>query len=138
MNGLLMDSNRYVTYLEDRVRSLEATLNDQLLGSDPKKGRGFALFQSPQQLMQQHLPVDLGSSHQPDAVPNPQLSSPTVEGNNQGIPSELLPQRADGFDWAEEEVAVDEISDGMAALSVRPRRCRISRYDNRFVMLGIF
>lgn len=33
---------------------------------------------------------------------------------------ESLPLDADGFDWAESEVSVDGLSDGMAALSVKP------------------
>lgn len=34
--------------------------------------------------------------------------------------SEALPQQADGFDWAEKELAVGDLTDGMAALSIRP------------------
>lgn len=34
--------------------------------------------------------------------------------------SETVPQQADGFDWAEREVSLGELTDGMAALSIRP------------------
>jgi transcriptional regulatory protein GAL4 len=34
--------------------------------------------------------------------------------------SETVPQKADGFDWVEKEVSLGDLSDGMAALSVRP------------------
>ena len=34
--------------------------------------------------------------------------------------SEALPQQADGFDWAEKEISLGDLTDGMAALSIRP------------------
>lgn len=33
---------------------------------------------------------------------------------------ETLPQQADGFDWAEKEIALGDLTDGMAALSIKP------------------
>lgn len=33
---------------------------------------------------------------------------------------EALPQHSDGFDWAEREISLGGLTDGMAALSVKP------------------
>ena len=33
---------------------------------------------------------------------------------------EALPQQADGFDWAEKELTLGDLTDGMAALSIKP------------------
>jgi transcriptional regulatory protein GAL4 len=33
---------------------------------------------------------------------------------------ETLPQQADGFDWAEKEISLGDLTDGMAALSIKP------------------
>lgn len=33
---------------------------------------------------------------------------------------EALPQQADGFDWAEKEITLGNLTDGMAALSIKP------------------
>ena len=51
------------------------------------------------------------------ATPGPKPSGPgrTVES---GV--ESLPREADGFDWAEHEVTLGGLSDGMAALSINP------------------
>lgn len=33
---------------------------------------------------------------------------------------EALPQQADGFDWTENKITVGDLTDGMAALSIKP------------------
>ncbi|KAK9364647.1 fungal-specific transcription factor domain-containing protein [Lipomyces kononenkoae] len=43
------------------------------------------------------------------------------KGNNQPIPiQECFPDEADGFDWVEQDLANNDLSDGMAALSINP------------------
>lgn len=66
---------------------------------------------------------DQGS--QPKTVPSPSSStrnSPYVRPDSKRSEpaSEALPQQADGFDWAEKELTVGDLTDGMAALSIRP------------------
>lgn len=60
------------------------------------------------------------------AVPGSPVSATSrLLGNNQdaepepAIP-EAVPSHADGFNWQEENVSVDGLTDGMAALSVEP------------------
>jgi transcriptional regulatory protein GAL4 len=57
------------------------------------------------------------SSHVP-SVSSPQGSSKSTT-NEPGLP-EAVPNSADGFNWQEENVALDNLTDGMAALSVEP------------------
>lgn len=49
-----------------------------------------------------------------------QRTSPANEDRNNESDSEALPLEADGFDWTENAVNLNELSDGMAALSIRP------------------
>ncbi|CAO2655200.1 Nn.00g102640.m01.CDS01 [Neocucurbitaria sp. VM-36] len=71
------------------------------------------------------------TSTAPPAInpPTPGVSQPTVTSSPQGssnfntndpILPEAVPNSADGFNWQEENVAVDVLTDGMAALSVEP------------------
>lgn len=57
------------------------------------------------------------SSHVP-SVSSPQGSSKSTT-NEPALP-EAVPNSADGFNWQEENVALDNLTDGMAALSVEP------------------
>ena len=49
---------------------------------------------------------------------SPQGSSSSTA--NEPVLPEAVPNNADGFNWQEETVAVDVLTDGMAALSVEP------------------
>lgn len=55
---------------------------------------------------------------QPNVVSSPQGSSSSIV--NDPVLPEAVPNSADGFNWQEENVTVDVLTDGMAALSVEP------------------
>lgn len=48
-----------------------------------------------------------------------QTSGSYSDSTNQAD-SEALPSEADGFDWTENEIDLHTLSDGMAALSIKP------------------
>jgi len=51
------------------------------------------------------------------APPVDKLSPSSREASHE---AESLPQAADGFDWTENAISLNELADGMAALSVNP------------------
>lgn len=55
----------------------------------------------------------------PLAISSPQSDSNPTAASDPVIP-EAVPSNADGFNWQEEDVNVDTLTDGMAALSVEP------------------
>lgn len=56
------------------------------------------------------------------ASPTTKLSPSSREASHEAesTSEESLPQAADGFDWTEGAVSLNELADGMAALSVNP------------------
>lgn len=63
------------------------------------------------------VPAD---ASQPDTPVSPPInpSSPDTPVQASGAISDAVPAESDGFDWQED---VDELTDGMASLSVEPR-----------------
>lgn len=55
----------------------------------------------------------------PLAVSSPHSDSTPATVSDPVLP-EAVPNNADGFNWQEEDVNVDSLTDGMAALSVEP------------------
>lgn len=106
--------SRYVTYLEDRVRKLETEM-----AGIPSSSRAPTM-KSTKSYEAESGKITHLDSRQSDITQPPLLRPPSENKPPQDLPPELLPQSSDGFDWVEEEFSVDEISDGMAALSVRP------------------
>jgi transcriptional regulatory protein GAL4 len=50
----------------------------------------------------------------------PNKSSSSRDTSHEPVLPEAVPSNADGFNWQEENVSVDGLTDGMAALSVEP------------------
>ncbi|PGH31234.1 transcriptional regulatory protein GAL4 [[Emmonsia] crescens] len=100
-----------LTYAEDRIRKLEATIStllpnvdiEALLNSSSPQPSGDERLQEPER------------SQKPTSMAAPKDGTAAPEAA-----SEALPQLADGFDWAEKELTLSGLSDGMAALSIRP------------------
>lgn len=104
-------TSRNLTYAEDRIRKLEATIStllpnvdiEALLNSSSPQPSGDERLQEPER------------SQKPTSMAAPKDGTAAPEAA-----SEALPQLADGFDWAEKELTLSGLSDGMAALSIRP------------------
>lgn len=57
----------------------------------------------------------------PSSKTSSRHSTPAKPEAEQAEPApEALPQQADGFDWAEKELVLGDLADGMAALSIKP------------------
>ncbi|PGH01944.1 hypothetical protein AJ79_07775 [Helicocarpus griseus UAMH5409] len=100
-----------LTYAEDRIRKLEATIRTLLPNVDIEALLDASSSQQPSGEQRQQKRE---SSQKP--IPGPVLKDTEAPE----AASEALPQLADGFDWAEKELTPSELSDGMAALSIRP------------------
>lgn len=99
-----------MTYVEERLRTFETALGKLFPGGD--------LDSIVRSLLQDgQSPPKTGSSRQSSTGPSTYVKSET---NPSEPASETLPQQADGFDWAEKELTVGELTDGMAALSIQP------------------
>lgn len=65
------------------------------------------------------------SRHSTPAKPDAERAEPAAP--------EALPQQADGFDWAEKELTLGDLTDGMAALSIKPEGAGyFGKYCTRF------
>lgn len=56
----------------------------------------------------------------PSSKSSSRHSTPKHEPERAEPAPEALPQQADGFDWAEKEITLGDLTDGMAALSIKP------------------
>jgi transcriptional regulatory protein GAL4 len=100
-----------LTAAEDRVRDLETAIKALFPGVD----------------IETVLSSTIRSSENPHSntisavSPSNKLSPSSREASHEAeTNSESLPQAADGFDWTENAVSLNELADGMAALSVNP------------------
>ncbi|RQM08687.1 hypothetical protein DH86_00000413, partial [Scytalidium sp. 3C] len=101
-----------LTEAEDRIRKLEAVFAELLpnidlnsvLSSSSYDGR-ISDNEAESSVAKLELPASPAKASPADSTSHPA--------------EESLPQRADGFDWVE-ETTVSDISDGMAALSIKP------------------
>jgi transcriptional regulatory protein GAL4 len=100
-----------LTAAEDRVRDLETAIKALFPGVD----------------VETILSSTIRSSENPHGntttaiSPSNKLSPSSRETSHEAeTASESLPQAADGFDWTENAVSLNELADGMAALSVNP------------------
>lgn len=97
--------------MEDRLRNFETALGKLFPGGD--------LDSIVRSLLQdEESPPKTESSRQSSAGPSTSYVKP--ETNPSDSASEALPQQADGFDWAEKELTLSDLTDGMAALSIKP------------------
>ncbi|KAF1846974.1 uncharacterized protein K460DRAFT_279594 [Cucurbitaria berberidis CBS 394.84] len=99
----------YLTSVEKRLHGLESLVSQLLPGVDVND-----VLRSPDLARAASSTVN---SPMP-AVSSPQESSSSTA--NDPVLPEAVPNSADGFNWQEENVAVDVLTDGMAALSVEP------------------
>lgn len=111
----LPDSNncglfRHLTYVEERLQAFETALGRLFPGGD--------LDATVNSLLQGHdcqphpgTPSKPSSRHSTPIKPDPDGAEAAPEA---------LPQQADGFDWAEKEISLGNLTDGMAALSIKP------------------
>ena len=103
---------RHLTYVEDRLQAFESALGSLFPGSDLDSALNSVLSsQDESSQSQSRVPSTSNSSSR--------QSTPIKEEEEEAAP-EALPQQADGFDWAEKGLAVGELTDGMAALSIKP------------------
>lgn len=69
------------------------------------------------------IPSPVVNPQSPEASKPLVVSSPLGSASsttNEPVLPEAVPNSADGFNWHEENVTVDNLTDGMAALSVEP------------------
>lgn len=103
----------HLSRVEERVRKLEAILGEiipnvdiEALLSKSSNRRGRVLS---------NAGTNSGVSEATPAIPGqPRERHPK-------LPAEEAPDEADGFDWVEEELVGNDLSDGMAALSINPQ-----------------
>lgn len=97
-----------MTYVEERLAAFETALSRLFPGGDLD-----ATLRS--LLSNQETPKA------PSSKTSSRHSTPARPEADQAEPApEALPQQADGFDWAERELALGDLTDGMAALSIKP------------------
>ncbi|KAJ5111125.1 hypothetical protein N7532_001660 [Penicillium argentinense] len=101
-------TRQHLTYVEDRLHSFETALSRLFPGGD-LDATLRSLIQNPEP---PKAPSSKSSSrHSTPAKPDADRTEPAPEA---------LPQQADGFDWAEKELTLGDLTDGMAALSIKP------------------
>ena len=95
--------------MEDRLYAFETALGRLFPGGD--------LDATVRSLLQDHeTPPKPGSSKS-----SSRHSTPAKSEVDRSEPApETLPQHSDGFDWAEREISLSGLTDGMAALSIKP------------------
>lgn len=97
-----------MSYVEDRLQAFETALGRLFPGGD--------LDTTLHSLLQDQRP-------QPKPGPSSRPQRPSAvkhEDDEAEASPEALPQQADGFDWAEKEITLGNLTDGMAALSIKP------------------
>lgn len=104
---LTIYSARYLTSLERRLHKLENLFAELLPGINIEE----ALAASTTVLTKPRATLNATRSV------NTQGTSSQEEDRTF---SEALPDESDGFDWKEEATTIDDLADGMAALSVEP------------------
>jgi transcriptional regulatory protein GAL4 len=97
-----------LTHVEDRLQAFETALGRLFPGGD--------LDATVRSLLQDHeTPPRTASSKS-----SSRHSTPAKTEDRSEAAPEALPQQADGFDWAEKEISLGGLTDGMAALSIKP------------------
>ncbi|KAF4222679.1 hypothetical protein CNMCM8980_007841 [Aspergillus fumigatiaffinis] len=102
--------DEHLTYVEERLQAFETALGRLFPGGD-LDATVRSLLQD-QDAPQKTVPSPKSSSRH---------STPSKAEADRTEPApEALPQQADGFDWAENRITVGDLTDGMAALSIKP------------------
>ncbi|OJK00737.1 hypothetical protein ASPACDRAFT_42227 [Aspergillus aculeatus ATCC 16872] len=103
-------TRQHLTYVEDRLQAFETALGRLFPGGDLDATVRSLLYD-------QDGPPKPGSSSKSSS----RHSTPAKAEADRAEPApEALPQQADGFDWAENKITVGDLTDGMAALSIKP------------------
>ncbi|GIK01125.1 lactose regulatory protein lac9 and GAL4-like protein [Aspergillus viridinutans] len=103
-------TRQHLTYVEERLQAFETALGRLFPGGD--------LDATVRSLLQ-----DQDAPQKPVSSPksSSRHSTPAKAEADRIEPApEALPQQADGFDWAENRITVGDLTDGMAALSIKP------------------
>uniref|UniRef100_A0A093XWE5 Regulatory protein GAL4 n=1 Tax=Talaromyces marneffei PM1 TaxID=1077442 RepID=A0A093XWE5_TALMA len=103
-------TRQHLTYVEDRLNAVETALSKLFPGGDLDNVVS-SLLQDQDPHQRKSLSPSVSSKESPRPRPESKHSEPAAEA---------VPQQADGFDWAEREISLGDLSDGMAALSIRP------------------
>jgi transcriptional regulatory protein GAL4 len=95
--------------VEDRLHAFETALGRLFPGGD--------LDATVRSLLHDHE----GPKPTPSSKSSSRQSTPAKAEADRTEPApEALPQQADGFDWTENKITVGDLTDGMAALSIKP------------------
>ncbi|EED13842.1 C6 transcription factor (Gal4), putative [Talaromyces stipitatus ATCC 10500] len=103
-------TRQHLTYVEDRLSAVETALSKLFPGGDLDSVVS-SLLQDQDPHSRKSVSPSVSSKDSPRPRPESKHSEPAAEA---------VPQQADGFDWAEREISLGDLSDGMAALSIRP------------------
>ncbi|KAF7718772.1 Fungal Zn(2)-Cys(6) binuclear cluster domain-containing protein [Penicillium ucsense] len=101
-------TRQHLTYVEDRLHAFETALSRLFPGGD-LDATLRSLLQNPE--IPQAPSSKSSSRHSTPAKVDAERTEPAPEA---------LPKQADGFDWAEKELVLGDLADGMAALSIKP------------------
>jgi transcriptional regulatory protein GAL4 len=100
-----------LTAAEDRIRDLETAIKALFPGVDIETVLSSTLRSSGTLQGNSNVAVSPIEKRSPSSREASHEAETTTES---------LPQAADGFDWTENAVSLNELADGMAALSVNP------------------
>jgi len=106
---LFLIVNSYLTSVEERLNNLEALVAKLLPGLDIDEALLSSSGNAPA-----FVQFDPRTPSESSTV-----SPPTIERIHDKI-SEAVPDEADGFEWQEKAPSIDDLTDGMAALSIEP------------------
>ncbi|KAL4973728.1 fungal-specific transcription factor domain-containing protein [Aspergillus desertorum] len=103
-------TRQHLTYVEDRLQAFESALGRLFPGGD--------LDATVRSLLHDQDPL---SKERSSSKSSSRHSTPAkTEADRHEPAPEALPQQADGFDWAENRITLGDLTDGMAALSIKP------------------
>ncbi|PWY82209.1 C6 transcription factor [Aspergillus heteromorphus CBS 117.55] len=103
-------TRQHLTYVEDRLQAFETALARLFPGGD-LDATVRSLLHDQEGAPKPGSSSKSSSRHSTPAKAEPDRAEPAPEA---------LPQQADGFDWAENKITVGDLTDGMAALSIKP------------------
>ncbi|KAL2784159.1 fungal-specific transcription factor domain-containing protein [Aspergillus keveii] len=103
-------TRQHLTYVEDRLHIFETALGRLFPGGD--------LDATVRSLLHDQEPLPKASSSSKSSSRHSTPAKPEADRHEPA--PEALPQQADGFDWTENRITVGDLTDGMAALSIKP------------------
>ncbi|KAK7205883.1 putative C6 transcription factor, partial [Myxozyma melibiosi] len=103
-------TRKYLTQVETRVDRLEALISELIPNADIDKLLAMSVHDHAWRKSNGSIP---GKKSQDDAADAKDEHQPIAI-------QETVPDEADGFDWVEQDFTHNDLSDGMAALSINP------------------